>query len=467
MQGPALPTDPLDAVPFTGEPAVPAFGTAGRASAVSALLAYRPVWRQAYAWAQRVTATAATPYDVALMLERKLRASHPYDGSSTLSPNDPDALARWIVSGAPGYCQMFSASMTELLRLLGVPARVVEGFTTGTYDTRTSSYVVDDRDAHAWVEAWLPGAGWVPFDPTPGRYLPNQASSSSHDGAAATRSSTTKRVRTGPGVPATSTATHASDSLDLEQGLVARRGQHAALARRDLRGPRPRGGRRVASPPLRWLPPRVGRSAIRGRALACSAGRPRSATWRGVDARGDQRPARRRAREPPRSRCASMGRCCRSRRLRAARRRGRRAPDASRRDRAAPPRDRLGASCHNSRVTELDLYELYQEGRARLARGDTAQALVPLERARNAAPDQASIREALGCAYLRLRRFREAEAEFEAMLELAPNDHYAYYGLGRAREALGQRALARGHYRIATVLRPSCDDYQRALERVV
>ncbi len=90
----------------------------------------------------------------------------------------------------------------------------------------------------------------------------------------------------------------------------------------------------------------------------------------------------------------------------------------------------------------------------------------PLERARRAAPDQASIREALGCAYLRLRRFREAEIEFEAMLELAPNDHYAYYGLGRAREALGQRTLARGHYRIATLLRPSNDDYQRALRRL-
>ena len=63
-------------------------------------------------------------------------------------------------------------------------------------------------------------------------------------------------------------------------------------------------------------------------------------------------------------------------------------------------------------MSEIDLYGLFQEGRARLARGDTAQALVPLERARRAAPDQASIREALGCAYLRLRRFREAEAEF-------------------------------------------------------
>ncbi len=206
--GPALPTDPLDAVPFTGEPAVPAFGTAGRAAAVSALLASRPAWREAYAWAQRVTASAPTPYDGALMLERKLRASHPYDGSSTLARNDPNALARWIVSGAPGYCQMFSASMTELLRLLGVPARVVEGFTTGTYDTRTTSYVVDDRDAHAWVEAWLPGAGWVPFDPTPGRYLPTQASSSSRSGAGTTRSSTTKPVRTVPGVPTTPVATH-------------------------------------------------------------------------------------------------------------------------------------------------------------------------------------------------------------------------------------------------------------------
>jgi Flp pilus assembly protein TadD len=115
---------------------------------------------------------------------------------------------------------------------------------------------------------------------------------------------------------------------------------------------------------------------------------------------------------------------------------------------------------------EFDLYGLYQEGRARLARGDTAQALVPLERACRMAPDQASIREALGQAYLRLRRFREAEAEFEAMVELAPNDHYAYYGLGRAREALGQRTLARGHYRIATLLRPSNADYERALRRL-
>jgi Flp pilus assembly protein TadD len=113
-----------------------------------------------------------------------------------------------------------------------------------------------------------------------------------------------------------------------------------------------------------------------------------------------------------------------------------------------------------------DVYELYQEGRARLARGDVAQATVPLERARRREPDKASIREALGCAYLRLRRYEEAQAEFEAMLELAPNDHYAYYCLGRCQERLGRRKLARGSYKMATWLRPSCEDYQVALRRL-
>jgi len=117
-------------------------------------------------------------------LEAWLRTTRAYDESIGL-PASPGALARWAASGSAGYCQMFAASLAALARLSGVPARVVEGFAPG--ELRDGSYRVTDRDAHAWVEAWFPGYGWLPFDATPGRALPERASSSSlaFDGAAA------------------------------------------------------------------------------------------------------------------------------------------------------------------------------------------------------------------------------------------------------------------------------------------
>ena len=57
--------------------------------------------------------------------------------------------------------------MALLLRMAGIPARVVTGFSTGATDTKTGEYVVRDFDAHSWVEAYYPGWGWLTFDPTP------------------------------------------------------------------------------------------------------------------------------------------------------------------------------------------------------------------------------------------------------------------------------------------------------------
>ena len=111
-------------------------------------------------------------------------------------------------------------------------------------------------------------------------------------------------------------------------------------------------------------------------------------------------------------------------------------------------------------------YELYQEGRERLAAGMNAQATVPLEKAKRREPRKASIREALGIAYFRIRRFAEAEAEFREILELQPVDHYAHFALGRCLEKQGKPKEAYGHYRLASFFRPQSAEYKAALEHL-
>ncbi len=106
-----------------------------------------------------------------------------------------------------------------------------------------------------------------------------------------------------------------------------------------------------------------------------------------------------------------------------------------------------------------ETYDLFQQGRALYARGLAAQATVPLEEARRREPDKASIREALGIAYFRIRRFAEAESEFRAVLELAPADDFAHYALGRCLEKRGRAAEANGHYKLASRMRPGSEQY--------
>ena len=101
-----------------------------------------------------------------------------------------------------------------------------------------------------------------------------------------------------------------------------------------------------------------------------------------------------------------------------------------------------------------ETYDLFQQGSAYLGEGRAAQATVALEKAKRREPDKASIREALGIAYLRIQRWEEAESEFRAMLELAPADDYAHYALGRCLEKQGKAHEANGHYKLASLAPP-------------
>ena len=106
-----------------------------------------------------------------------------------------------------------------------------------------------------------------------------------------------------------------------------------------------------------------------------------------------------------------------------------------------------------------ETYDLFQQGRKHLSKGRAAQATVALEKAKRREPDKASIREALGIAYLSIHRYEEAQEEFRVMLELSPADHYAHYALGRALEKQGKDAEANGHYKLASSLRPQNEHY--------
>jgi protein-glutamine gamma-glutamyltransferase len=124
---------------------------------------YRPM----YELAARVTDGARTPYATVLALEAWLRQTggFGYDESPPHAAGPP--LVAFVTRTRAGYCQHFAGAMAAMLRMLGIPARVAVGFTSGSPDD--GRWEVSNRDAHAWVEVWFRGQGWIPFDPTPGR----------------------------------------------------------------------------------------------------------------------------------------------------------------------------------------------------------------------------------------------------------------------------------------------------------
>jgi transglutaminase-like putative cysteine protease len=115
----------------------------------------------------------ATPYDRARAIEQYLI----YDGGFTynldVSYRRADkAVEEFLGEGKEGFCTQFSTSMALLLRDMNVPSRVVYGATSGE-EVSEGEYLVRGSNMHTWVEAYFPGVGWYPFNPTPGFSVPD------------------------------------------------------------------------------------------------------------------------------------------------------------------------------------------------------------------------------------------------------------------------------------------------------
>jgi transglutaminase-like putative cysteine protease len=116
--------------------------------------------------ARQVTGSADNNYDRALLLERYLMTNYAYTLQlPRIAPQDP--LADFLFVRKRGHCEYFASSMAIMLRTLGIPSRVVNGFRTSEFNDLTSNYVIRASSAHSWVEAYFPGSGWISFDPTP------------------------------------------------------------------------------------------------------------------------------------------------------------------------------------------------------------------------------------------------------------------------------------------------------------
>lgn len=124
------------------------------------------------AFTRKIIGDQTNRMDIAKTVNEYLKTNYTY----TLEPGAPpnlkedtagyDRLHYFLFENKKGYCTYYASAMVAMLRSVGIPARVVGGFSEGTYSEELKTYVVTGNDAHAWVEVFFNDYGWITFDPT-------------------------------------------------------------------------------------------------------------------------------------------------------------------------------------------------------------------------------------------------------------------------------------------------------------
>lgn len=150
--------------------------------------------------ARRVVAEAGatTPYEQAMALQAYFRGGAFEYSLDVAASHSTSAIEHFLFVDRRGYCEQFAGTYAAMARAVGLPARVAVGFTPGEPDpTDPTLFRVRGEHAHAWPEVWIPGAGWLAFEPTPGRGAPGapytgvpEAQATSGDPTSATTATT-------------------------------------------------------------------------------------------------------------------------------------------------------------------------------------------------------------------------------------------------------------------------------------
>jgi transglutaminase-like putative cysteine protease len=114
--------------------------------------------------AREWTKGATNMYQAAEMLQDSLH-TFTYSATNPDPPSGEDAMT-WFMTRQEGFCTFFASAMALMGRSLGMPTRIVSGFTNGSYDSRHNDFVVRESQAHTWTQIYFAQYGWVNFEPT-------------------------------------------------------------------------------------------------------------------------------------------------------------------------------------------------------------------------------------------------------------------------------------------------------------
>ncbi len=138
--------------------------------------------------AKEITANKPTVYDKASAIEAYLRTNITYNEAIPLPPADRDKVDYILFDLKQAYCDYYATSMIVMLRSLGIPARLAAGYARGqleTLDDQRIAYMVQNKDAHSWVEVFFPTYGWIEFEPTAAQPSIGRLTNQSRNGAGA------------------------------------------------------------------------------------------------------------------------------------------------------------------------------------------------------------------------------------------------------------------------------------------
>jgi len=135
-------------------------------SSLSSIYLQKPPSSQVAALAKEITSSYESDYQKAMAIQSYLQSNFSYSLSGTPPPED-NGVEWFLFKNKKGDCDFFASAMCILLREVGIPARVAIGYSVSEYDAERKVWLVREKDAHMWVEAYIKGDGWMTFDPTP------------------------------------------------------------------------------------------------------------------------------------------------------------------------------------------------------------------------------------------------------------------------------------------------------------